>query len=69
MEKFNAPVSVGNKTLMNMAVGGVGAWLVLLARILGLEVVTQVGSAETDELVSVLGVSATVNYQFESLKA
>ena len=40
-----------------------------LARIAGLYVVAQVGSAENEEFVRGLGAAETVNYKNESLKA
>lgn len=55
--------------LVDVAVGGVGFWLVQLARAKGLEVVTQVGSVENEEFVRVLGAAEVVSYKIESLKA
>lgn len=48
---------------------GWGVWLVQLAWIVVLEVVAQVGSAETDDFDGGLGVLEIVNYRGESLKA
>lgn len=56
------------KVLVVAAAGGVGVWLVQLARIAGLEVVAQVGSAKNDGFVRGLGASKTVNYKTTSLK-
>lgn len=61
--------SVGKRVLVTAAAGGVGVWLVQLARIAGLRVVAQVGSKENEEFVRGLGASETVNYRTESLKA
>ena len=58
----------GKGALIVAAAGGVGIWLVQLARIAGLEVVAQVGSAKNDTFVRGLGASETVNYKIESLK-
>lgn len=63
------PTSAGKRVLIDAAAGGVGVWLVQLARIAGLHVVAQVGSAENDKFVRELGASDTVNYKTESLKA
>lgn len=46
-----------------------GVWLVQLARIVGLEVVAQVGSAENHNFDGGLGVLEIVKYKGESLKA
>lgn len=60
--------AAGKRALIVAAAGGVGIWLVQLARIAGLEVVAQVGSAKNDTFVRGLGASETVNYKIESLK-
>ncbi|KAL6722307.1 hypothetical protein ACLMJK_001414 [Lecanora helva] len=57
-----------NRVLVTAAAGGVGVWLVLLARSAGLEVVAQVGSERNEELVRKLGATSIVNYRVESLK-
>lgn len=63
------PTSAGKRVLVDAAAGGVGVWLVQLARIAGLHVVAQIGSAENDKFVRELGASETVDYKTESLKA
>ncbi|MCJ1450468.1 hypothetical protein MMC28_000799 [Mycoblastus sanguinarius] len=45
------PNSARKRVLITAAAGGVGVWLVQLARIAGLKVVAQVGSAKNDEFV------------------
>ena len=62
------PDTAGKRALITAAAGGAGVWLVQLARIAGLEVVAQVGSAKNDKFVRGLGASETVNYRTESLK-
>ena len=61
--------SAGKRVLVSAAAGGVGVWLVQLAKIAGLKVVAQVGSVENDAFVRELGAAETVNYKVESLKA
>ncbi len=61
--------AAGKRVLVDAAAGGVGVWVVQLARIAGLRVVAQVGSAENDKFVRDLGASETINYKAESLKA
>ena len=58
----------GKKVLVTAAAGGVGVWLVQLARIAGLDVVAQFGSPENDKLVRELGATETVNYKTTSLR-
>jgi NADPH:quinone reductase-like Zn-dependent oxidoreductase len=58
----------GEKVLVTAAAGGVGVWLVQLARIAGLHVVAQVGSPEHDKFARELGASETINYKTTSLK-
>ena len=65
---LNDPSAKGKKALIIAAAGGVGLWLVQLARIAGLEVVAQVGGEKNDKFVRRLGASETVNYRMESLK-
>ena len=43
---FKDPASAGKKVLITAAAGGVGVWLVQLARLAGLEVVGQIGNAK-----------------------
>ncbi len=62
------PDAAGKTILVIAAAGGVGVWLVQLARIAGLEIVAQIGSAKNDKFVRGLGASETVNYRTESLK-
>ena len=65
---LNDPNTNGKRILVTAAAGGVGVWLVQLARIAGLEVVAQVGSAKNDKFVRGLGASKTVDYKITSLK-
>lgn len=62
------PSAKGKRVLVTAAAGGVGVWLVQLARIAGLEVVAQVGNPENDRFVRELGAAETVNYKTLSLK-
>ena len=62
------PSAAGKRVLINAAAGGVGVWLVQLARIAGLHVVAQIGSAKNEKFIKDLGASETVNYKDESLK-
>ncbi|MCJ1280473.1 hypothetical protein MMC21_008301 [Puttea exsequens] len=61
--------AVRKRVLVTAAAGGVGVWAVQLARIAGLEVVAQIGSAKNDQFVRALGASKTLNYRLESLKS
>lgn len=65
---FDDPSAAGKRVLVVAAAGGVGVWLVQLARLAGLEVVAQIGSAKNAEFVRKLGASETVNYREKSLK-
>ncbi len=56
------------RVLVTAAAGGVGIWLVQLARIAGCEVVAQVGSLENDKFIRALGASQTINYREVGLK-
>lgn len=58
----------GKKVLITAAAGGVGIWLVQLAKLAGLEVVAQIGNHENDRFVRTLGASETVDYRASSLK-
>ncbi len=62
------PGAKGKRILVTAAAGGVGVWLVQLARIAGLEVVAQIGNAEHDPFPRGLGASETLNYRMLSLK-
>ena len=62
------PESAGKKVLVTAAAGGVGVWLVQLARIAGLDVVAQIGNAKNDKFVRDQGASRTINYRQESLR-
>ena len=55
------------RVLVTAAAGGVGIWLVQLARIAGCEVVAQIGSLENDKFIRSFGASQTVNYKEVSL--
>ena len=65
---FDDPNAGRTKVLVVAAAGGVGVWVVQLARMAGLEVVAQIGSAKNEEFVKGLGASKTVNYKTESLR-
>ncbi|KAG8531214.1 uncharacterized protein KY384_004572 [Bacidia gigantensis] len=58
----------GKKVLVTAAAGGVGVWLIQLARMAGMEVVAQIGSQKNAEFVKRLGATKTVNYREETLK-
>ena len=62
------PNAAGKKVLITAAAGGVGVWLVQLARLAGFDIVAQVGSARNAKFVEDLGAQNTVNYKEESLK-
>ena len=68
MQGFYDPKSKGKEILVLAAAGGVGIWLVQLARVAGLKVVAQVGSATNDRFVGQLKATETVNYKMTSLK-
>ena len=68
VQGLHIPNSKVKKILVLAAAGGVGTWLVQLARIAGLEVVAQVGSADNDRFIRQLGANETVNYKMTSLK-
>ena len=61
-------MSKGKKIVVMAAAGGVGIWIVQLARIAGLEIAAQVGNRKNDEFVRILGASETINYKTKSLK-
>lgn len=63
------PESARKRVLVTAAAGGVGVWLVQLAKIAGLHIVAQIGSAENDEFVRGLGAAEIVSYKSESLRA
>lgn len=62
------PDAKGKKILVTAAAGGVGLWLVQLAKIAGLDVVAQIGSKENEKFVKQLGAKETINYKETSLK-
>lgn len=62
------PDAKGKRILVTAAAGGVGVWLVQLARVAGLDVVAQIGSKENERFVRELGAVETVNYKEMSLK-
>lgn len=68
LKGLDDPSTDGKRILITAAAGGVGVWLVQLARITGLHVVAQVGNAKNDKFVKELGASETVNYKLTSLK-
>ncbi|GLA53895.1 hypothetical protein AnigIFM63604_011199 [Aspergillus niger] len=53
----------GKRILVTAASGGVGIWVVQLARLLGIEVVGTCGSEENAALVKSLGASEVLNYR------
>ena len=63
------PESARQRVLISAGAGGVGVWLVQLAKIGGLRVTAQIGSAENHEFGRGLGAGETVSYKNESLKA
>ena len=65
---LNDPDSQGKRILITAAAGGVGVWLVQLARVAGLHVVAQIGSKDNEGFVRDLGAVETVNYKETSLK-
>ena len=62
------PVVRGKRVLVIAAAGSVGVWLVQLAKMAGLEVVAQVGSAESERLVRGSGAVEVVNYKMTELR-
>ena len=62
------PASKPVKALITAAAGSVGIWLVQFAKMAGVEVVAQVGSAENEKLVKRLGAAEVMNYKTTSLK-
>lgn len=68
VDGFEDPGSKRKKILVIAAAGSVGIWLVQLAKMAGLHVIAQVGSAENEELVKKLGAAETINYHTTSLK-
>ena len=70
MKGFKDPASTEKKVLLiTAAAGGVGVWLVQLARLARLEVIAKIGNAKNDEFIRTLGASKTANYNSESLKS
>lgn len=65
---MNDPASKGKTVLVTAAAGGVGTWLVQLAKLAGLHVIAQIGSPENEKLVRGLGADETVNYKEKNLK-
>ena len=68
LKGLDDPDAKGKRILVTAAAGGVGVWLVQLARVAGLHVVAQVGSKENEKFVRELGAAETVNYKEISLK-
>lgn len=62
------PEAKGKRILVTAAAGGVGLWLVQLARIAGFDVVAQIGSERNENFVRNLGATETINYKEMSLK-
>jgi NADPH:quinone reductase-like Zn-dependent oxidoreductase len=65
---MNDPAWTGKKVLINAAAGAVGGWAVQFAKLAGLHVIAQIGSAENDKFVKELGADETLNYRTTSLK-
>ena len=53
----------GKRVLVTAAAGGVGLWVVQLARLLGAEVIGTCGNAESEALVRALGAGEVLNYR------
>lgn len=68
LKSLSDPDAKGKRILVTAAAGGVGVWLVQLARVAGLHVVAQIGSKENEKFVRELGAAETVNYKETSLK-
>ncbi|KAL9617822.1 MAG: hypothetical protein Q9160_007427 [Pyrenula sp. 1 TL-2023] len=62
------PEAKGKRILVTAAAGGVGLWLVQLARIAGFHVVAQIGSERNKRFVRKLGAAEAINYKEVSLK-
>lgn len=62
------PDARGKRILVTAAAGGVGVWLVQLAKVAGLDVVAQIGSKENERFINDFGVAETVNYKEMSLR-
>ncbi|KAI9799313.1 MAG: hypothetical protein M1825_004806 [Sarcosagium campestre] len=58
----------GKRVLVTAAAGGVGVWLVQLARVAGLDIVAQIGGLESDKFVRKLGAGDTINYRTTGLR-
>lgn len=68
VKSLNDPDAKGKSILVTAAAGGVGVWLVQLARVAGLHVIAQIGSKENEQFVRELGAAETVNYKEIGLK-
>lgn len=68
LKGLDDPDAKGKSVLVTAAAGGVGVWLVQLARVAGLHVVAQIGSKENEAFVRELGAAETLNYKEMSLK-
>lgn len=62
------PSARGKTVLVTAAAGGVGVWLVQLAKLAGMRVVAQIGSAKNEMFVRGLGAHETVNYRSIGLR-
>jgi NADPH:quinone reductase-like Zn-dependent oxidoreductase len=62
------PSAQGKTVLVTAAAGGVGVWLVQLAKSAGLRVVAQIGSVENEKFVKELGAEETINYRTMGLR-
>ncbi len=69
VDGFEDSNAKGKTVLVIAAAGSVGIWLVQLARMAGLHVIAQVGSAENEQLVKKLGAAEVIDYHATSLKA
>ena len=65
---FDDPLAKGETVLVIAAAGSVGVWLVQLAKMAGLEMVAQVGNAESEKLVKGLGAVEVVSCKTTGLR-
>lgn len=69
VNSLDNPDAKGKRILVTAAAGGVGVWLVQLAKLAGLDVVAQIGSEENERFIKELGAVETINYKELSLRA
>lgn len=63
LKDLDDPKAKGKRILVTAAAGGVGVWLVQLAKLAGLHVIAQVGSEENERFVRELGATEIINYR------